>query len=308
MKLSVSKIKLVALVLFIILSTIFSILIDFIAAEFSTSVFTNAAYWLNVISVQFAVTILLFASRALYKEKERNINETYLSLQKNLQNAYVTINDRDLNGKFKEYIAEDNRARKLKHYREKINAHIAKYEDKIKRYDLHKGRIEKKFKEQNKAARGIKYNLTLFKIKRTEDKRDFWKDKFERSEEEVDYVRVKHIKYSYSIIFNDAKEKESEENDPYAHEGREVLFMILTKGISVFAFGVIATSFVVFDLSFSWGMVYKAVVKLFQIVLGLYTGAIAGQEFIRCKMCAKLTTRFNYVKQFMEKRNAVEHV
>lgn len=301
---NVSKIKTLTLVVFVVLVTAFSLLLDFISAEFSTAIFTDVAYWLNVASVQSAVTILIFTSRALAKEKESKKCEDYLFIQKNIKSAYVTLNDRNLNGDFEEYIAQDNRARKLKKYREKLNTHIAKYTDKIKRLELRKGQIELGFKDRSRQPRGLRYGLVTRKLKGAEAKKKFWQDKFDRSEEDVAFVRVKHIKYSYSIIFNDEREKEEEENDPYPHESREIVFMLLTKGLSVFAFGVIATSFVVFDLTFSWGMVYKAIVKLLQIVLGLYTGALAGQEFIRHKMCAKLTTRYNYVKQFMEHRKS----
>ena len=38
-----------------------------------------------------------------------------------------------------------------------------------------------------------------------------------------------------------------------------------------------------------------------QIALGLYTGAVSGQDFVRRKLCAKLMIRFTYVKQFKEK-------
>lgn len=296
------KIKTLSLVLLVILVTAFSLLLDFISAEFSTSIFTDTAYWLNVASVQSAVLILIFMARALYKEKERNRCEQYQFLQKNLKAAYITLNERNLNGIFRDYIAEDNRARKLKKYLEKLKLHCTKYRDKIKRLDLRKRRIETRFKDKNKTPHGPYYGLILRRMKSAETELEFWGNKIDRAAEEVEFIRVRHIKYSYSILFHDAKEREEEENDPYAHEDRDIAFLILTKGLSVFAFGIIATSFVVFDLSFSWGMIYKAIVKLLQIVLGLYTGAVAGQDFIRRKMCAKLTTRFNYVKQFMEQR------
>lgn len=300
MKLTASKLKSVSLVLFIVLVTAFSILIDFIGAQFSSSIFTDTAYWLNVVSVQSAVTILIFTSRSLYKEKEGNANETFLFLKDNLRNAFITLNGRNLNAAFRDHIATDNRSRKLKHYREILNAKIGAYTDKVKRCELKKGRADYRFRAKNKEPYGLRYALILRNLRAAEDKRGFWQGKFDRAEEEVEFVRVRYVKYSYSIVFNDEEEREKEEDDPYTHEGRDIGKILLTKGLSVFAFGVIATSFVVFDLTFSWGMVYKAIVKLLQIVLGIYTGAVAGQEFVRKKMCSKLTIRYNYVKQFME--------
>lgn len=301
-RISSSRLKVLSLGVLIILVTAFSVLIDFINAKFSTSVFTNAAYWANVLSVQASVIVLIFVARSISKEKERGVNTVYKTLQDALQNAYAKLNAENLNGAFREYISADNQARKLKVYREKLTAKITHYADKIRRLTLAKGRRESVARSKGKNARGLCYSLICEQIDRAEDNKTFWEEKFERAADDVDFVRVKSVKYSYSIIFNDAKEREAEEDDPSAHEGRDIAAILLTKGLGIFAFGVIATSYVVFDLIFSWGMVLKAVVKLLQIVLGLYTGAVAGQDFIRHKMCAKLTIRANYVKQFMEKQ------
>ena len=290
-EISSSRLKVLSLAVLIILVTAFSVLIDFINAQFSTSIFTDISYWLNTLSVQVSVIVLIFVSRSLAKEKE--------------QNAYVTVNADNLNGAFKEYIAADNHARKLKAYLIKLNAKAVVYKDKIKRMELKKGRCDVRAKALGKVARGPLYSLICAGIRRAESKLAFWEEKIERAPEEVDFVRhVRYAKYSYSIIFNDAKERANEEDDPSVHEARDIAAILFTKALGIFAFGIIATSYIVFDLAFSWGMVLKALVKLLQIVFGLYTGGVAGQDFIRHKMCAKLTIRANYVKQFMEKRKS----
>ena len=51
-KISSSRLKVLTLAVLIILVTAFSVLIDFINAQFSTSIFTDASYWLNKLSVQ----------------------------------------------------------------------------------------------------------------------------------------------------------------------------------------------------------------------------------------------------------------
>ena len=304
-KISSSRLKVLTLAVLIILVTAFSVLIDFINAQFSTSIFTDASYWLNTLSVQVSVIVLIFVSRSLAKEKERGANPVYKTLQEAIQNAYVTINADNLNGAFKEYIAADNHARKLKSYLIKLNAKAVGYKDKIKRLELKKGRCDVRAGAHGKVARGPLYALICAGIRRAESKLAFWEGKIERAPEEVDFVRhVRYAKYSYSIIFNDAKERANEEDDPSVHEGRDIAAILFTKALGIFAFGIIATSYIVFDLAFSWDMVLKALVKLLQIVFGLYTGGVAGQDFIRHKMCAKLTIRANYVKKFMEKRKS----
>lgn len=291
-----SRMKMLTLALMIILVTLFSVLIDFITAEFSTSIFSDVSYWLNTLSVQVSVVVLIFVSRSLAKEKERGTNNLFKTMTEAIQQAYVTLNRDNLNGAFRDYIAADNRARKLKVYRAHLSAKAMKYSDRIKRLELALGRAEYKKKS------GLRFAVLERRLARAKNKLDFWTLKIERAEDDVDFVRIKYIKYSCGIIFNDAQERASEEDDPAAHEGRDVAHILLTKAIGIFAFGIIATSYLAFDIAFSWGMVLKAIVKLFQILLGLYTGTVSGQDFIRQTMCAKLTIRCNYVKQFMEQR------
>lgn len=302
-KLSASRVKVLTLTLLIILVTGCTVLTDFISAEFSTSIFSDAYYWVQTITMQSAVIILLFVARTISKEKEKDINERFQLLNKSLQDAFLSINKENLSGTFKEYIIADNHARKLKAYREKLNAKISHYSDKIRRLELKKGRTEARAKARNKKPHGLFYAVICAAITRNEDKKTFWEGKLDRAEEEVDFVRrVKSVKYSYSILFADAKEKMEEEEDPSTHEGRDVAFILLTKGLSILAFGLIATSYISPHFLFDVALLYKTIIKVLQIVLGLYTGTVSGQDFIRHKMCAKLMTRFNYVKQFMEKR------
>lgn len=299
---SSTRIKVVSLSILIFLVTVFSVLIDFINAKFLTEIFTNAAYWINVVSVQSAVMVLIFVARSLAKEKEMSANKLYATLQDALQNAYASINSCNLNGTFRDYIAQDNRARKLRTYKEHLSAKIAKYADKARKNELIKGRIETIARTKKKTAHGFRYNLCKKKITVALEKKLFWEEKLAHADEDIDFIKIRFVKYSYSIIFNDSKDREAEEDDPATHESRDIIAILLTKGLGIFAFGVIATSYIVFDTVFSIGMVLKAVVKLLQIVLGLFMGAVAGQDFIRHKMCAKLTIRANYVKQFMEKQ------
>ena len=58
-KLSPTRVKAISLVLMIILVAAFSLLVDFISAEFSTTLFTNVTYWANTFSVQLAVIVLI---------------------------------------------------------------------------------------------------------------------------------------------------------------------------------------------------------------------------------------------------------
>ena len=302
-KIQTSRVKMLALVLLIILITACTVLTDFITAEFSTSIFSDAYYWVQTISMQSAVIILLFVARSMAKEKERGVNELFQMLTTSLKDAYVSLNRDNLNGAFKEYIAADNRKRKLKAYLNYLSAKKVRCDDLAAKLDFKIKQKEIKAADRGKAPGGFVYSALCSLKKGREDKSRFWQRKIDRAAEEVDYMRrVKYIRWSYGVIFSDAEEDVQEEDDPRKHERRDVAFILLTKGLSILAFGLIATSYISPHFAFDIALIYKTIIKVLQIVLGLYTGAVSGQDFIRHTMCSKLTIRFNYVKQFKELR------
>lgn len=300
-KLSGSRVKTLALGLLMLAVTGCTVLVDFVSAEFSTTIFTDATYWINMITMQSAVVILLFVERTVSKEKECGRNERYKMLAASLSEAFLSLNAQNLNGTFRAYIAEDNRARKLAAYLAKLNAKKARCDDRAARLGFRIRRIEIRAQDRQRVPRGVRYKFLCALKKRAEDKSAFWQKKIDRAPEEVDYVRVKFVRWSYGVIFSDAEGKAKEEDDPATHEGRDVASILLTKGLSILAFGLIATSYITLEFAFDAVLIYRTLIKLMQIALGLYTGAVSGQDFVRHKLCAKLMIRFNYVKQFKEK-------
>lgn len=300
-KLSGSRVKTLALGLLMLAVTGCTVLVDFVSAAFSTTIFTDATYWINMITMQSAVVILLFVERTVSKEKECGRNERYKMLAASLSEAFLSLNAQNLNGTFRAYIAEDNRARKLAAYLAKLNAKKARCDDRAARLGFRIRRIEIRAQNRQRVPRGVRYKFLCALKKRAEDKSAFWQKKIDRAPEEVDYVRVKFVRWSYGVIFSDAEGKAKEEDDPATHEGRDVASILLTKGLSILAFGLIATSYITLEFAFDAVLIYRTLIKLMQIALGLYTGAVSGQDFVRRKLCAKLMIRFNYVKQFKEK-------
>lgn len=300
-KLSGSRVKTLALGLLMLAVTGCTVLVDFVSAEFSTTIFTDATYWINMITMQSAVVILLFVERTVSKEKECGRNERYKMLAASLSEAFLSLNAQNLNGTFRAYIAEDNRARKLAAYLAKLNAKKARCDDRAARLGFRICRIEIRAQDRQRAPRGVRYKFLCALKKRAEDKSAFWQKKIDRAPEEVDYVRVKFVRWSYGVIFSDAEGKAKEEDDPATHEGRDVASILVTKVLSILAIGLVVTSYVTPEFTFDAVLIYRTLIKLMQIALGLYTGAVSGQDFVRRKLCAKLMIRFNYVKQFKEK-------
>lgn len=300
-KLSGSRVKTLALGLLMLAVTGCTVLVDFVSAEFSTTIFTDATYWINMITMQSAVVILLFVERTVSKEKECGRNERYKMLAASLSEAFLSLNAQNLNGTFRAYIAEDNRARKLAAYLAKLNAKKARCDDRAARLGFRIRRIEIRAQNRQRVPRGVRYKFLCALKKRAEDKSAFWQKKIDRAPEEVDYVRVKFVRWSYGVIFSDAEGKAKEEDDPATHEGRDVASILVTKVLSILAIGLVVTSYVTPEFTFDAVLIYRTLIKLMQIALGLYTGAVSGQDFVRRKLCAKLMIRFNYVKQFKEK-------
>ena len=299
-KVSGSRVKTLALVLLMLAVTGCTVLVDFVSAEFSTTLFTDVTYWINMITMQSAVIILLFVERTVAKDKERERNERYKMLTASLQEAFLSLNAQNLNGTFKEYIAADNRKRKLAAYLAVLNAKKARCDDRIARLGFRIRRREIRAQDRQREPHGAAYRLLCALKKRAEDKAAFWQNKIARAPEEADYARVKFVRWSYGVIFSGAEGKAKEEDDPAAHEGRDVASILLTKALSILAFGLIATSYITPEFTFDAVLIYRSLIKIVQIALGLYTGAVSGQDFIRRKICEKLMIRFNYVKQFKE--------
>ena len=295
------KYKTILLIAATVLTAAYTVLADFISARFSVEIFRDPSYWINIISVQSAFIILILMRRTLAIDKERKDNTLYAERWEALRDAYITLNEKDMTGTLDEYIRTDNRARKLEKYRRRLGRHHTFWLDRTRQVEILINRMEIIAKDRGKKVGGFKYNHFQRALKKFQNKRDFWADKLARADAEVDFVRVNYIRYSQSLLFNEVEESVREANDPSSHNTRHVLFLLATKGLSIFAFGVIATSYLEFDFSWTWGALYMGVVKLLQTVLSLYVGTVSGQSFVRDTMCAKLLIRYNYVKQFMER-------
>lgn len=293
------NLKTVALSLIIILVTAFSVLLDFMSISYSTSLFTDLSYWANIASVNIAIMMIIFVSRSLAKDRECKTYAEYKNLTESIRSAYKGLNDNRLNTALKQYIQADNRARKLKVYTEKLNRKIYKKNQVLKRKEnaVRRRLIKSNVRDESKIKSridqvGRKTREQLFELE----------ERLNHAEKDVEFLRVRGwTKVTYSVIFGGVEEKEKEEADLCTHESRSVAALALSKFAGIVAFGIVATSFIAFDVkAFSIFTVYKAILKVLQIALGIYTGYVAGQTFIRQNLCGKLRKRLDYVRVFSE--------
>lgn len=284
----------------IVIATVFTIFLDFMSVDFSTEIFSDVAYWTETITVQSAIAIILFSSRSIAKDREKKICEDYIKLENSINGAYWTICEKRLNKRFENFIAADNHARRVKAYREKLNIKITRIQKKIAALNLRKRRTE----VARRKFSGMRIKRFTRKIEKLDGKVAILKERLENAEEEADFVRIRAVHYTYGIIFRNAKERESEREDPYTHEWREFIRIIVSKVMLIVGFGLISTSYFVGGVETSLYAIYKMAIRLFQIVFGIYTGVTDGQNFIKAIMCSKLAIRLNYVQKFIEENAA----
>ena len=118
--------KTVALTSIFLLVVFINILSDYISFSFSTAIFTDAAYWLNVAILNTGLIIVIMVCRSYAKDKEIGSNKEYADTQKEIDGAYVEFNKRKLYTEFNKYIGEINFNNKLERYEIKLNRKLIK--------------------------------------------------------------------------------------------------------------------------------------------------------------------------------------
>lgn len=279
-----------------------TVLVDFVSAEFSTTIFTDVSYWLNAVTMQSAVIILLFVERTISKEKERGRNEQFRMLSASLQEAFLSLNAQNLNGTFKEYIAEDNHRRKLAAYLAKLNAKKARCDDRIARLGFRIRRMEIRAQDRQREPQGWLYKPAVRAEKTdggqgrvlAEEDRPRARRGGLRPPREVREVVVRRD------LFGRRGEGERRGRPNRARGER--------RGVHSFDEGAEHPRLRADrDVLRYVGVHLRRADDLPHAHQDhadrawAVHGAVSGQDFIRRKMCAKLMTRFNYVKQFKEK-------
>ena len=286
------------------------IMTDFVRMGATSDFFTDTSYWLGVLGVQIPVILLLFTTRENSKARERMTNEVYTGLRKTLDTAYIMINHNHKSEQFDNYVAADNRLRKLNAYKTALNGKIARLTGKITDCDNFFKRRAIRLKDRAKGQEVKERNpfymfvswIKANKKIRAEQKKEYFMEKLSRADEEIDYLRVKHVPISTAIIFGETKKTHERDDDMRIHESGEVIVLIITKIAGLVLFGIIATSSVVFDIQGDVvSIVYKSVVKLMQMLVSIYFGNISGVEFVRGEVINQTRKRVSYVQQFLDR-------
>lgn len=288
---------------------------DFVRMGFSSEFFTDVEYWLGVIGVQVPIVLLMFVSRSHGEYKEKDANTEYAEFKDTVQRGYMRINKDGQSKAFAAYVDADNLERKLAAYTTLLEGRIAavmgkmtRIEDALKRREMRltdlSVRREREVKEHNPV-----YMLLgawrKSRLCRAGQKKRYLEARLSTAQRDIRHVKVKYAKITVGGIFGNAEKVRTEELDISTHKARSMAVMIVTKAIGIAAFGVLATSSVIFETSTDVvSIAYKTVVKLAQMVVSIYFGLMAGRQFVRGDVIDSYRKRVTYIQQFFDRKTS----
>lgn len=276
--------QVILLIAIMLLSIVLSIIVNSFFMEVKFDILRSVAYWLKQAG-NTAVSFLLFIlAHYTAKLTETNKNEVYFDLKKIISNQYKSIQQCGKNDELLNSIDNENRRRKLKIYRQKINARKIKLNSqKISLPPTSKKKIEE-----------------------LERKISICDKKLETADDDIDFLRVKYVKITYSQIFGGEDEKGENDDDFRVHEGKSISSNALMK-ISWFftfgiAFGLLGTT--IYTKTALPVIILNITLMLLQFAASTYWGVLNGQNFIRATVINKLRLRIGFITKFC-KENAI---
>lgn len=288
---------------------------DFVRMGFSSEFFTDVEYWLGVIGVQVPIVLLMFVSRSHGEYKEKDANTEYAEFKDTVQRGYMRINKDGQSKAFAAYVDADNLERKLAAYTTLLEGRIAAVTGKITRIEDAEKRREMRLTDLSvRREREVKEHNPVYmllgawrksRLRRAGQKKRYLEARLLTAQRDIRHVKVKYAKITVGGIFGNAEKVRTEELDISTHKARSMAVMIVTKAIGIAAFGVLATSSVIFETSTDVvSIAYKTVVKLAQMVVSIYFGLMAGRQFVRGDVIDSYRKRVTYIQQFFDRKTS----
>lgn len=265
----------------LIFITLAEILIDYVQAGFNPAIFYDAAYWVRLAMTCISVVLVTLTVRDFFRERELLLNPLVTKKQDDLDATHAELTRRDLMGRLESHIAETNKARKEKAYREYLQFKLFKAKPKRK---------EKWVQRLATVSADAEYLPEVGKRIRLS-----WRD------------WVKYNKVSMSVIFaRSGKIKNDDDEDLDSNEGAAVSEMLFKKLLPLIALS-IALSTLFFDSGeFATAILINTFMKLFRIAMSMYTGAVSGQDFVKVNLLSKMGRRLDFIQKFLEKERQVK--
>lgn len=309
------NIKTAISVLLIVFIMAMGILVDFLRANLG--LVTSLEYWIQTLSMQIPVIVIMLAARSIGKDNEIRKNKEYEDTKKIMDDAYVNIhtNTRKLPA-FREYIDADNRQRKKDAFLIRVNQKKLKVETKLaairsfaqvqaeklvaksEKKTLLKGR-NFSCKQRNPFTL-LRLTINAQRERRLERRLKLLNSYIDNADKIIVFKRVKYSQVSYATLFTDSAIRYLDEYDLRIHDARNINSMLVWKAVGIAAMGTLFGMFVAFEIvGDPWVIVYKAISKFVQMILGLATGMREGINFVRTEIVLRMKLRVAYVQKFL---------
>lgn len=272
------SLQVILLIATIILTMILSVILNYFTGNISFDILSSVGYWVKQAGTAFTTFLLFILTRQTYKLIEENKNEDYKRYRLTIAKYYDLIERENKFEDFHRYLIEENHRRKLSVYKDSLNRKIL-----AKRFALDK--LPEKAK-----------------VRRAKMERDIerWNVLLSKAEENVDYVRVKYSRVTYSLIFGVENRNGETDEDFATHEGPAIATKAVFKLLWVFAFGLLfgllGSSLTANDQPLT--IILNVTVMLMQFLVSIFFGGIDGQSFVRGTINDKLRLRCGFIARF----------
>lgn len=285
--------KIVLTVIMLFCVAVFTILMDIIEPELNTDIYTTG-YWIDVLLVNASVVIALFLVKSIRTDALKTTNKRYRILDGTLDVAFRKINQNGATSDFSKFLEEDNKVAKKKAYTTVL---YRKKGDLTASIQKEKARLNNKRLLKGLACLDDFNTKKLIKLKA---KLAFVEERIEKIDDELPFVKVKYIHQTFKSIFGHGLFVGQDDRDTSAHEGLFNLFILLKKAVLLVllgAFALLSIRQLEFELSVTFFVMIA--LRICQILLAIYSGVSAGDEFIVI-LCDAYMVRARYLQSYFD--------
>ncbi len=291
------RIKTFILAVMILIVSLTSTLSEIIQFGVTASVL-DGGYWLRTIILNLSAIIVLFLANSMRKDKLMSEEGTvYAQRKKVLQKAFCDMDENGITDEFKKYIDEDNQKEKIRIYTNKLNAQLNRVNNAILRAEHNYNVIRLWFKKPPvETPKTMRLILLRNKKQRIENK-------LANVDRDIKFIYVRYIKVKYSVIFGESEKAQGKERDIYIRTAEHNVGIVLKKAIFVLLMGTLS-SLQVGELiaNFNLFTVYQMCMRIFTLVLSVYTGISDADYFVGKHIADVLFKRISYIQDFLTSR------
>lgn len=294
-----SAVKLSLTIVMILCVAVFTILSDMIEPTINVDVYTSG-YWLEVLIINGAAVAVIFLMKSVRVDSGKRKNEKYRILDGTLDVALRKITKNGATNDFLHYMEEDNKHAKRLAYETQLFNKKGKIIEQIQK--------EKAKFNNKRLLKGLPVipEPNTKKLIKLKSKLSFVEERMEKMDEELPFIDVRYIKQTLKSIFGHGADITRSERDTSPHEGLFNLMIFVKKALLLLAvgsFALLSAKQITYELSIMF--FFTIALRIFQIVLAIYSGISAGEEFVTVNLCDAFMQRVVYLQGYFDKAKGV---